>query len=73
MITPVALSSIGWKYYIVFAVLFASVPLVVIPFFPETMNRNLELIDFVFREAATIWDIVPMARSLPKGDSRTEV
>jgi len=36
------------------------------------MNRNLELIDFLFREAATIWDIVPMAQSLPKGRSRTE-
>ncbi|OJJ83700.1 uncharacterized protein ASPGLDRAFT_1491714 [Aspergillus glaucus CBS 516.65] len=72
MITPVALSSIGWKYYIVFAVLSASVPLIVIPFFPETINRNLELIDLVFREAATIWDIVPMARRLPKGDARTE-
>lgn len=34
MITPVALSSIGWKYYIVFAVLSASVPVIVIPFFP---------------------------------------
>lgn len=42
-------------------------------FFPETMNRNLELIDLVFREAATIWDIVPMARCLPNGDARTEV
>lgn len=73
MITPVALSSIGWKYYIVFAVLSASVPFIVIPFFPETMNRNIELIDLVFREAATVWDIVPMARRLPEGDAQTEV
>lgn len=66
MITPVALSTIGWKYYIVFACTCACIPLVVIPFFPETVNRDLERIDLVFREASTIWDIVPMARKLPQ-------
>ncbi|KAL4800253.1 hypothetical protein BDV19DRAFT_398842 [Aspergillus venezuelensis] len=64
--------SIGYKYYIVFACTCACVPLVVLPFFPETMNRNLELIDAVFREAEIIWDIVPMARRLPGGDARVE-
>ncbi|RAL10712.1 sugar transporter [Aspergillus homomorphus CBS 101889] len=66
MVTPVALSTIGWRYYIVFAATCACVPLVVLLFFPETMNRDLELIDGVFREAPTIWDIVPMARKLPQ-------
>ncbi|GAD98078.1 hypothetical protein PVAR5_6766 [Paecilomyces variotii No. 5] len=70
MITPVALSTIGWKYYIVFACTCACIPLVVIPFFPETVNRDLERIDLVFREAATIWDIVPMARKLPQQSHR---
>lgn len=73
MITPTALDTIGWRYYIVFAATCACVPLVVLPFFPETMNRNLELIDGVFKEARTIWDIVPMARRLPKGDVWTSV
>ncbi|CAG7927546.1 unnamed protein product [Penicillium olsonii] len=54
MITPVALENIGWRYYIVFAVMSACVPLILLPFFPETMNRNLELIDGVFREARSI-------------------
>ncbi|KAE8137931.1 sugar transporter [Aspergillus pseudotamarii] len=73
MVTPVALSSIGWKYYIVFAATSACVPLIVLPFFPETMNRNLELIDKVFKEAPTVWDIVPMARRLPQGDAQPNV
>lgn len=72
MITPVALDNIGWRYYIVFAVTSACVPLIVLPFFPETMNRNLELIDGVFREAESIWDIVPLARKLPQGDTPAE-
>lgn len=45
MVTPVALCSIGWRYYIVFVAISACVPLIVLPFVPETMNRNLELID----------------------------
>lgn len=68
MISPLALSSIGWKYYLVFVATCASVPVIVLPFFPETMGRNLELIDQVFSEAPTIWDIVPLARKIPKGD-----
>ena len=70
MVTPVALSTIGWKYYIVFAATSACVPLIVLPFLPETINRNLELIDKVFKEAPTVWDIVAMARRLPQGDAR---
>lgn len=66
MISPVAMDTIGWKYYLVFVCTCACVPLAVIPFYPETMGRNLELIDGVFREAPTIWDIVPMARKLEK-------
>ncbi|XHG08141.1 hypothetical protein AWENTII_011259 [Aspergillus wentii] len=31
------------------------------------MNRNLEVIDGVFKEAPTIADIVRMARMMPRG------
>lgn len=66
MVSPVALSDIGWKYYIVFACVNACVPLIILLFFPETMGRNLEAIDRVFVEAPTIWSIVPMVRGLPQ-------
>ncbi|PYH86683.1 MFS general substrate transporter [Aspergillus uvarum CBS 121591] len=66
MVTPVALSIINRRYYVVFACTCACVPVIVLLFFPETMNRDLELIDELFREAPTIWEVVPMARRLPQ-------
>ncbi|OGE49755.1 hypothetical protein PENARI_c020G12128 [Penicillium arizonense] len=43
MITPVALDTIGYQYYIMYAVLSACIPVQVYFFYPETMNRNLEM------------------------------
>ncbi|KAJ5205826.1 Major facilitator superfamily domain general substrate transporter [Penicillium cf. griseofulvum] len=69
MITPVALDTIGYKYYIVYAVISACIPISVYIFYPETMNRNLEALNHVFRDAQTPWDIVSMARHLPQGEA----
>ncbi|KAJ5476234.1 MFS sugar transporter [Penicillium sp. IBT 31633x] len=69
MITPVALDTIGYKYYIVYAVISACIPVSVYFFYPETMNRNLEALNHVFRDAPTTWDIVSMARHLPQGEA----
>ncbi|KAJ5152031.1 hypothetical protein N7492_010326 [Penicillium capsulatum] len=69
MITPVALDTIGYRYYIVYAVISACIPIVVYLFYPETMNRNLEALNHVFRDAPTTWDIVSMARHLPQGEA----
>ncbi|KAH8423211.1 sugar porter family MFS transporter [Aspergillus melleus] len=68
MITPVALDTIGWRYYIVYAVISACIPVTVYLFYPETMGRNLEALDQVFRDASSPWHIVGMARKLPQGD-----
>ncbi|KAJ5929811.1 MFS sugar transporter [Penicillium verhagenii] len=69
MITPVALDTIGYQYYIMYAVISACIPVVVYMFYPETMNRNLEALNHVFRDAPTTWDIVSMARHLPQGEA----
>jgi sugar porter (SP) family MFS transporter len=69
MITPVALDTIGYKYYIVYTVISACIPISVYFFYPETMNRNLEALNHVFRDAPTTWDIVSMARNLPQGEA----
>jgi sugar porter (SP) family MFS transporter len=69
MITPVALDTIGYRYYIVYAVISACIPFTVYFFYPETMNRNLEALNHVFRDAPTAWDIVSMARHLPQGEA----
>ncbi|OKL59645.1 hypothetical protein UA08_05315 [Talaromyces atroroseus] len=68
MITPVALNTIGYRYYIMYAIISACIPIAVGLFYPETMGRNLEMINHVFRDASSRWTIVAMARSVPKGD-----
>jgi sugar porter (SP) family MFS transporter len=68
MITPVALNSIGYRYYIMYAIISACIPIAVGLFYPETMGRNLEMINHVFRDASSPWTIVAMARNVPKGD-----
>ncbi|OQE28657.1 hypothetical protein PENSTE_c003G02323 [Penicillium steckii] len=71
MITPVAIDTIGYQYYIMYAVLSACIPILVYFFYPETMNRNLEMLNHVFRDASSPWKIVSMARHLPQGEVTT--
>jgi hypothetical protein len=68
MITPVALETIGSRYYIVFVAISACIPVVVFFFYPETMGRNMEARNQVFRDAPSVWHIVAMARRLLQGD-----
>ncbi|KAI1084841.1 general substrate transporter [Whalleya microplaca] len=65
MITPVAINTIGWQYYIVFAVIAACVPVSVYFLFPETMNRNLEEIDLMFKQSPSVWSTVRFAKNRP--------
>lgn len=67
MITPVALDTIAWKYYIVFACSSACIPLSVYLFYPETMGRNLEEIDMMFKDSPSIWSTVKFAKNRPVG------
>ncbi|KNG81591.1 hexose carrier protein [Aspergillus nomiae NRRL 13137] len=57
------------EYYIMYAVISACIPITVYIFYPETMNRNLEAINNVFRDAPSSWHIVSMARHLPQGEA----
>ncbi|KAJ3574871.1 hypothetical protein NPX13_g4225 [Xylaria arbuscula] len=68
MVTPVAIATIGYRYYIIYAIVSALIPIVVFFFYPETMNRNLEAINGVFKDASSPWDIVVLARKLPQGE-----
>lgn len=68
MITPVALDTIGWRYYVIYAVISACIPVTVYLFYPETMGRSLEALDNIFRDAPSSWHIVSMAKKLPQGD-----
>ncbi|KAK9323848.1 general substrate transporter [Lipomyces orientalis] len=68
MVTPVAITNIGYRYYIVYVVIGAIIPPVVYFYYPETMNRNLEQLDLIFREAPSILSIVSMSKQIPKGE-----
>ncbi|EGY19242.1 sugar transporter STL1 [Verticillium dahliae VdLs.17] len=65
MVTPVAIRSIGYQYYIVYAVIAACIPVSVYFLFPETMGRNLEEIDMMFRESPSVLGTVRFARNRP--------
>lgn len=67
MVTPVAVDTIGWRFYIVFAAIGACIPITVYLFYPETMGRNLEEIDLMFKDAPSIWSTVKFAKSRPVG------
>jgi hypothetical protein len=70
MITPVAFSSIGYKTYVIFAVINAFIFPVVYFFYPETAYRSLEEIDNIFRKSkgglAGWFDVVHIAREEPQ-------
>ncbi|KJA15910.1 hypothetical protein HYPSUDRAFT_207495 [Hypholoma sublateritium FD-334 SS-4] len=49
-ITPIGISTLGWRFYIVWAVLNAIIVPCIYLFYPETANRSLEDIDKLYRE-----------------------
>lgn len=65
MITPVAIQTIGYQYYIVYAVIAACIPASIYFFYPETMGRKLEDIDMIFRESPSVWSTVKYAKITP--------
>ncbi|EEP75797.1 conserved hypothetical protein [Uncinocarpus reesii 1704] len=66
MITPVSFSSIGYKTYIIFAVINAFIVPVVYFFYPETAYRSLEEMDTIFRNTDSIFSVVRVAQETPR-------
>ena len=62
MVTPVAIETIGWKYYLVFLCISATIIPVVWVFYPETMGRSLEELEMMFSEGKSIPSIVRESR-----------
>lgn len=53
-VTPVAIENIGWKTYIIFAILNATWVPIIYFFFPETKGMELEDVDKLFANASGI-------------------
>ncbi|GAB7345827.1 hypothetical protein MBLNU457_4084t1 [Dothideomycetes sp. NU457] len=66
MITPVAFSTIGYQTYIIFAVINAAIVPCVWFFYPETAYRSLEEMDEIFNKTTNIFDVVKVARDMPR-------
>jgi hypothetical protein len=58
MATPVAIETIGWKYYLVFLIISAIILPIVFLFYPETMGRSLEELEVMFSSGKSITGIV---------------
>ena len=58
MVTPVAIETIGWKYYLVFLIISAIILPIVYFLYPETMGRSLEELEMMFTEGKSIRAIV---------------
>lgn len=69
LITPVAISSIGYKYYILYTCIGLCIPVTVFFFYPETMGRSLEELDEVFRSNSSVLGVVSASKKIPIGQS----
>ena len=47
-VNPIALGAIGWKYYIVYAVILVVITITVYLFYPETKGHSLEEMATIF-------------------------
>jgi hypothetical protein len=65
MVTPVAFANIGYKTYIVFAVINAFMVPSVYFFFPETAYRSLEEMDEIFHKTTNPFNVVKIAHDMP--------
>jgi sugar porter (SP) family MFS transporter len=63
-IAPVSISSIGWKTYIIWAVLNFACCLIVYLYFPETSSLTLESVDFLFSSSKNIRQVVARSEEL---------
>lgn len=68
-VTPTGFDNIGYRYYIVYAVINFVITLTVYFLFPETNGRTLEEMDEIFMQSKSILDAPRIARTLPRNVS----
>jgi hypothetical protein len=65
-ITPIAFVTIKYRYYIVYAVIAASVAILIFFFFPETKSLSLEEMNYLFQEPEHWWQVTNYSNALRK-------
>lgn len=65
-VSPHAMDSIGYKYYIVFACITLFTFVMLYFFYPETKGRTLEEVDDIFIQSASIFDPVKVEKKMPQ-------
>lgn len=76
MITPIAIESIEYRYYIVYACIGMCIPATVFFLYPKAIERQLEEIDQIFRESPSVLATVRFAskyRSLEEREDETSI
>jgi hypothetical protein len=66
-ITPICFTNIGYRTYIIYAVVSAVVPPSVYFLLPETSGRSLEEMGHIFSTADHWWQVPEMAKRMPRG------
>lgn len=68
LITPIAFSTIGYKTYLIFAVINAAIAVTSYLVFPETAGRSLEEMDEIFAKSSYLnpYDVVKNERVQPR-------
>ena len=70
-VTPPGTANLGSHYWIIYAVLNASFVPIVYFFFPETNGRSLEEMDLIFKGSRGIFDVVRVAREMPRQEDES--
>jgi len=66
MVTPIALSTNGYQYYIVYAIIGLTYIVSVYFLYPETMGQSLERLEDLFQQDVSILETVKIANKLTK-------
>ena len=66
-VTPPGITNLGAKYYIIYAIINAAAVPIVFFLFPETNGRSLEQIDHIFEQSQHYFDVVTVAKRMPRG------
>ncbi|RAK85747.1 sugar transporter [Aspergillus costaricaensis CBS 115574] len=72
-IAPVTIDNIGWRTYIIWAILNFVCCVIVYLFFPETSSLTLESVDFLFSSSSNVREVVARSEQIYLNHSHLDV